>query len=362
MDRKTALKRMCDGVKEIDKDIMQASRDHWDQIAKPLDGLGVFEKIISRIAAVQGQVMPVISRRAVVIMCGDNGVVEEGVTQTGSHVTALVTENFAKGTASVSRMARQAGADVIPVDMGINGEIREFGVQNCKLGYGTGNIRVEPAMTEEQALEGILTGIRIAGQLKDGGYHLLAAGEMGIGNTTTAGAVASVLLGCAPEQTAGAGAGLSKEGIHRKRKVICEAIQRSRPDSEDAVRVLAELGGFDLVGLAGLFLGGAIYQIPVVVDGMIAATAALAAARICPAASEYMIASHMGKEPAHRLLMEALGLTPVIYGNMALGEGTGAVLLFPLLDMAYQVYQEPTTFDSIHIPAYRHFNGGKEFV
>ena len=238
-------------------------RCQWDSIAKPLNGLGEFENMICRIGAIQGTSQVRLGKRAVAVFCGDNGVTAEGVTQTDSSVTAVVTENFARGIASVNRMAALADVDVVPVDLGVAGEIREPGVQNCKIARGTGNIRREPAMTREQALAAIHEGIRLAGELHGSGYDILAAGEMGIGNTTTSGAIVSVMLGEPVEAVTGRGAGLSRAGLEQKIQVIRDAIALHRPDPEDPVQVLADLGGFDIAGITGFLLGGAIYRIPV---------------------------------------------------------------------------------------------------
>lgn len=346
---------LCKGVKPANQAAMEAAVRHWDGIAKPLNGLGRFEKMITKIAGIQGSSDVSLNRRAVVVLCADNGVVAEGVTQTDSSVTAIVTDNFAKGIASVNRMAAVAGADVLPVDMGVSGEIHEPGVRNCKIARGTANLRREPAMTREQALEAIHMGIGLAGELKDAGYDLLAVGEMGIGNTTTSSAVASVLLDQPVEAVTGRGAGLSGEGLKRKIQVIQEAIELHHPDRSDPLEVLANLGGFDIAGMCGLMLGGGIYHIPVVLDGMISVVAALLAQAFCPQVVDYLLPSHMGKEPACALAMEKLGLEPVVHGELALGEGTGAVMLFPLLAMAYEVYRENSTFGDIAVEAYEKF-------
>jgi len=338
-----------------DRQAVSASRNHWDNIAKPIYGLGIMEDLIVKIAGIQRKEQISLEKRAVIVMCSDNGVVAEGVTQTESHVTAVVTENFARGIASVNRMAAVAGAEVIPVDIGVAENLTEAGVRNCKIAYGTKNIAKEPAMSEEEAVRGIYTGIRLVEECKKNGYHLLATGEMGIGNTTTSSAMASVLLDLPVETVTGKGAGLSKEGVRHKVNVIETAIARQKPDRKDALSVLAGLGGFDIAGMTGVFLGGALYGIPVVIDGIISSVAALTAARLCPAAVHVMLASHMSNEPASVMIMKELGLEPVIYGRLALGEGTGAVMLFPLLDMAYQVYLENSTFETIQIDAYEHF-------
>ena len=349
------LKCLCRNVRPIDEDKKKASRDRWDGIAKPIGGLGLLEEMITKIAGITRQEDVCRERKGVVVFCADNGVVAEGVTQTDSSVTAVVTENFAKGTASVNRMASVAGADVIPVDMGVCGDVSEPGVRNCKIAGGTANLYKEPAMTREQALDGIHEGIRLAAEMKDMGYHILAVGEMGIGNTTTGSAVASVMLKEEPETVTGRGAGLSEKGLERKLQVIKEAIALHHPDKEDPLAVLAALGGFDIAGMCGLMLGGAIYHIPIVLDGMISVSAALLAQKLCPLVTDYLLASHVGREPACELGLKRLGLEPLIHGRLALGEGTGAVLLFPLLDMAEAVYRQNKTFEDIRIKAYERY-------
>lgn len=343
---------LCAQVRPLSEEAIEAAGRHWDGIAKPLNGLGRFEEILKQIAGIQRTEEISLERKAVVAFCADNGVVEEGVSQTDSSVTAIVTENFARGIASVNLMAGVAGAEVLPVDMGVAGELREPGIRNMKIAFGTKNFCREMAMTREQALEAIHNGIALAGELKDAGYDILAVGEMGIGNTTTSSAVASVMLGTDPELVTGKGAGLSDEGLARKIDVIRRGIALHHPDANDPVGVLASLGGFDLAGMTGLMLGGAISRIPVVLDGIISEVAGLLAAAICPEAVSYLIPSHLGKEPACKLIFDRLHLRPVLYADMALGEGTGAVMLFPLLDMAWEVYRENSTFDAIHVKAY----------
>ena len=349
------LEERLEQIRPVSSEAMEQARRRWSHVAKPLGSLGLLEDAVVKIAGIQGQERICTDGKALVIMCADNGVVAEGVTQTGQEVTAVVTENFAKGTASVNRMASVAGADVIPVDMGVCGDVSEPGVRNCKIAGGTANLYKEPAMTREQALDGIHEGIRLAAEMKDMGYHILAVGEMGIGNTTTGSAVASVMLKEEPETVTGRGAGLSEKGLERKLQVIKEAIALHHPDNEDPLAVLAALGGFDIAGMCGLMLGGAIYHIPIVLDGMISVSAALLAQKLCPLVTDYLLASHVGREPACELGLKRLGLEPLIHGRLALGEGTGAVLLFPLLDMAEAVYRQNKTFEDIRIKAYERY-------
>lgn len=229
-------------------------------------------------------------------------------------------------------------------------------VLNCRLMNGTRNFTKAPAMDRETAVRAVETGIEMVRCLKQQGYRIIATGEMGIGNTTTSSAVIAVLLGIDPEEVTGRGAGLSTEGLARKREVIRRGIDLWKPDRRDAVDVLSKVGGLDLAGLTGVFLGGALYRVPIVVDGLISSAAALAAKTICPAAAEYMLASHCSAEPAGELVLGALGLNPLLYGRLCLGEGTGAVTLFPLLDMAAAVYHQMSTFSQMDIEAYSPFD------
>lgn len=334
-----------------------ACRKRWDNLAKPLRGLGLLEEAVARMAAAMGTVKPRIDDRALVVMCADNGVVAEGVTQTGSDVTAVVTENFTKGATSACAMCRKAGCRVAPVDIGVARDLNGQGLVRHKIAYGTRNMVKEPAMTRAQAEEAILFGAQTAQKLAGEGVQILATGEMGIGNTTTSAAVASVLLGRPPAEMTGRGAGLDSAGLARKIQAIETAVALHRPQPADPVDVLSKVGGFDLAGLTGVFLGGALCHVPVIMDGFISVTAALCAVRLCPAVKGYLLASHVSKEPAARLLLDALELTPVITAELCLGEGTGAVALLPLLDMALAVYYDMPTFDGIGIDEYVDLTG-----
>lgn len=337
-------------IKPLDKNAMDVAAKRWDSIAKPLHSLGKMEKLVIQIAGITGNPDIKIQKRALVAMCADNGVVEEGVTQTGQEVTAIVAENFLSGDTSACVMGRQCGTKVIPVDIGMAVDTKVS--KELKVAYGTANMTKGPAMTRAQAVQALEAGIEMVRRLKEEGYGLLATGEMGIGNTTTSSAVASVLLDRSVEEMTGRGAGLSGDGLNRKINAIRKAIEVNQPDPKDAIGVLAKVGGFDIAGMAGMFLGGAALGVPVVIDGFISCVAALIAQRICPLAGEYMIASHVSKEPAACLILEALGKEAVIHGEMCLGEGSGAVALFPFLDMGIAVYDSMSTFEDIHVEQY----------
>ncbi len=327
----------------------------WNSIAKPLNSLGLLEKTITQIAGITGSHHIDISKRCAVILCADNGVVAEGISQAGSEITALVAKSLANAQTSVTVMAKAANTDVIPVDIGIAADISVKGLHSKKIAYGTQNMLHTPAMTTIEALQAIQVGIDLAAQLKQEGYRLIATGEMGIGNTTTSSAVASVLLQTPVEKVTGKGAGLSTEGLRHKIDVIRQALQKHKPNCHDPIDVLSKVGGLDIAGMTGLFLGGAIHRVPVVIDGFVSGVAAFLAAKICPAVQPYLIPSHMSKEPAAAMILEALQLKPLIHCGLCLGEGTGAVAVIPLLEMAANIYQTMSTFTQFQMEPYQPF-------
>ena len=343
------LKAAIQAVRPADADGIAKAEAHWNAIAKPLHGLGRLEDILSRMAGIAPLRRD--NKKCVAAFCADNGVVAQGVTQTGSEVTAIVAGNMLTGQASVCCMGRVAGADVVPVDAGMLTEVP--GMRSIKAARGTRDLSQVPAMTRQQCLSVLLAGMDLAGELAGQGYTLLAAGEMGIGNTTTSSAVAAALLERPAAEMTGRGAGLSDQGLEKKISVIGRAIALHRPDPADPVDVLAKVGGYDIAAMAGFYLGCALSRTPAVMDGFISAVAALAAVRLCPAVRDALTASHLSAEPGAGSVMEALGLTPVLKLGMALGEGTGAVSVMPLIDMALRVYFDMPSFDGIGIDAYQ---------
>jgi cobyrinic acid a,c-diamide synthase len=340
-------------VKRADPSFAESAKKRWASIAKPLGSLGVLEDDVCRIAAVQRTDRPDISNRALAVFCADNGIVEEGVTQTGQNVTAVVARNLCTGDTSVCKMARIAQCDVFPVDIGMATPVSHEKMTDFHIARGTKNFLKEQAMTRVEAEEAVKRGFEFALTLASKGYKILATGEMGIGNTTTSSAVVSVLLGVSPELVTGPGAGLSREGVDRKIEVIKKGIEIHHPDKTDAIDVIAKIGGFDIAGMAGFFIGGAVAHVPVIIDGLISAAAALAAVRMCPSCSDALIASHVSSEKAGRLLLDSLSLQPAVAAGMHLGEGTGCMTILPMLDMALAVYNQMATFDDIHIGGYK---------
>ena len=347
------MQEILNRIQPADKAVSTRAMERWNKIAKPLDGLGDLERAVASIAGMTGQVNYRIDKRAVAVFCADNGVVAEGVSQTGSEVTAIVAKNLCTHDTSVCKMAEVAHADIRPVDMGMLTDVDDPAMAVCRIARGTKDMLHGPAMSREEAERALRFGADFAQKLTDEGYKLFATGEMGIGNTTTSSAVASVLLGVGAAEMTGRGAGLSSAGLRHKIEVIDQSIALNRPDPQDPVDVLAKVGGFDIAGMAGFFLGCAACRRPVIIDGFISEVAALCAARIAPAARDYMLPSHLSNEPAARAVLDALGMTPFITAGMHLGEGTGAVALMPMLDMAYAVYFGMCTFEDIQIEDYQ---------
>lgn len=342
-------------IDPVNEELRQKIKDNWDHIAKPLDGLGRFEAYTAKIGAILGTEQLRLQKKAIIVMCADNGIVEEHVSQSGQEVTTIVTRFMGLQQTSVGKMAAVAKADVIPVDIGINGKEVMPGVLNRKVACGTKNFLKEPAMTKEQVLQAVQVGIQLVLDCKSQGYQLLGMGEMGIGNTTTSSALAAFLLGCQAQEVTGPGAGLSAQGLKHKVQVIQTALNQYQIPKQDVLGGLCTFGGLDIAGLVGVCIGGAIYHIPVVIDGVISAAAALTAERLCPGVRDYLIPSHQSKEPGMIKMMKELDLEPVIDAGLALGEGTGAVMMFSLLELALSLYEQQTTFQTISLKPYERF-------
>ncbi len=336
-------------ITSVDKKAEALCQKRWDSIAKPLHSLGKMEDYLVQTAGIIGDANVKFDKKALIVMCADNGVVAEGVTQSEQNVTAIVSENFLSDKATAAILCRQTGAEIFPIDIGIAVDTK---LENHKIAYGTRNMAKEPAMTREEAERAMEVGIQKVAELAGKGYKIIATGEMGIGNTTTSSALASYFLNEDVEKMTGRGAGLTSKALEKKIAVVRKAIEDYSPSFTDAVDALAALGGFDIAGLAGVFIGGVIYHIPIVMDGFISTTAALTATRICPECADYIMASHVSREPAAEKILAALGKEAALHCDMCLGEGTGAVTLFPILDLAVEIYEQMSTFEDIDIEAY----------
>ena len=309
--RDTFIQARLNGITPPDREAMEGARLHWDAIAKPLHGLGRLEDMVVRIAGAAGTPEVRLDRKGVAVFCADNGVVAEGVTQTGQEVTLAVARSMAAGRSSVCRMARVAGAEVLPGDVGMLAHEAVPGLRDrVVMEGGTRNMTRGPAMDRSAGEAALRAGLETAEELADRGIQLLAAGEMGSGHTTTTAVVAAALLGRSPEETVGRGAGLSDAGLVRKRRAVAAALAVNRPDPADPMDVLCKVGGLDIAAMTGFYLGCAFRKVPVLLDGAISCAAALCAVRLCPQAEKSLLASHRPAEPCGRLLLEALGLEP----------------------------------------------------
>ena len=344
-------------INRPDDEIRRLAKARWDTVAKPIDGLGDFEDIICTIAAIQRTITPRLNKKALIIMCADNGVVCEGVSQTGQEVTYDVAALMGERRSSVGIMTAGYPVDIYTYDVGINSANTPKGVIDRKICAGTADFVKECAMTAGQCMDAVNTGIDAVRMCSQNGYGIIATGEMGIGNTTTSTALLCAITGAAVEDVTGRGSGLTEEGMDNKIRVIKKGLDRytggvAVSSPAEAFEVLRCMGGLDIAALAGVFTGAALYGIPVVIDGLISAVAALMADTIVPGCRSYMIASHMGKEKGMQQVLDSLSLKPVIHADMALGEGTGAVLILPMLDMVSSLYLNGTTFEMTSIEKY----------
>lgn len=322
---------------------------YLDTLTKPPGSLGKLEELAAQLAGITCSLPLTMMKKAVVVMAADHGVCEEGVSAFPQEVTPQMVMNFLNGGAAINVLSRQAGADVICVDIGVNADLENEALISRKVRRGTGNIARGEAMSREEAIQAITHGIEIVAELVDKGYRLFATGEMGIGNTTPSAALLSVLAGIDVEQTVGRGTGVDNNGLKRKQETVKRAIEVNNPDASDPLDVLSKLGGLEIAGLVGVILGAAAHRCPVVIDGFIASIAALVAVRLAPLTRGYMIPSHVSHEGGHRLLLEQLGFEPMIDLKMRLGEGTGAALCFNLIDAAVLIMNEMATFDGAGI-------------
>jgi nicotinate-nucleotide--dimethylbenzimidazole phosphoribosyltransferase len=317
-----------------------------DAKTKPRRSLGRLEDLACQLASIGRTANPAMPMKAIVVMAADHGVTGEGVSAYPAEVTAQMVKNFASGGAAINVLARQAGVDIVVVDMGTRSPVGVDGVLDRRLGPGSANIARGPAMPRDTAIRALEAGINIANELADRDIGLIGLGDMGIGNTTTSSAVTAALTGLPPAEVTGRGTGIDDAARSRKIRVIEQALAVNRPSSADPIDVLAKVGGFEIGGLAGVALGAAARQIPVVMDGFITAAATLIAARLCPALRGYLIASHRSVEPGHAAILRELQLEPLLDLKMRLGEGTGAALALHLIDASLRLLREMATFDS----------------
>ena len=339
-----------------DKNAYKAVKDHWDKVSKPLDAMGDFEDIICRIGSIQGLENPKVSKNIILTFCSDNGIVDEGVSQCDRSITALCSKDIADGKKSVNVMAKANNIDVLAIDVGIEKKVDTPNIRDCNIRRCSRNFLKERAMTEEETKKAIKVGLDLVRECRKKGYDLIGIGEMGIGNTTTSSAVAAALLMLPASEVTGKGAGLSGEGLIRKVSVVREAIDKYDLYGAGTLEVLSAVGGYDIAAMAGVCIGGAVYKMPIVLDGVISNVAALVAERLLRGTREYLIASHKSGEDWAEVILKELNLKPVIDAKMALGEGTGAVMMISLIKTAYEVFSSCSDFETVGMEAYTHFD------
>jgi nicotinate-nucleotide--dimethylbenzimidazole phosphoribosyltransferase len=348
------LEQKLSMIPPLDECARSRTQKRLDSMAKPLGSLGKFEDLFLQISALTGTDDIRFKQKELYVFCADNGIVEEGVTQSPQEVTALLCRNLVAGNTCVSRMAKRSNTTIFPVDVGLACLEKIPGMLDYRVADGTKNFMHQPAMTNEECLMAIEVGIKLAKDAKRRGVSILATGELGIGNTTTSSAVSCALLGRSPVVMTGRGAGLSSEGLRRKIEVITSALERYSLEPNDPLYILQTVGGFDLAAMVGLFLGARLVQIPVLMDGLISCTAALVAVRMCPACADALIPSHGSAEPASEAILCALGKSPILQAEMRVGEGTGCMAMLLLLEMMEDLYQNMSSFEDIHLKAYEH--------
>jgi len=351
------IQKLLENIEPINQDFIRVVQQHLNQLTKPPESLGKLEQLAKQLAGITEQKLPVFKQKAVLVMAGDHGVCDEGISQYPQEVTAQMIANFVCGGAAVNVLARQVGADVFCVDIGSKSSYTHKDLLSRKVKYGTGNICKDPAMTEDEAISAISVGIDLVSELVEHGYSCFATGEMGIGNTTVSSALLCVMLEQTPEHLVGYGTGIDKDKKIHKQSVVERAVNRYRAcrlyEREDrfrfSIELLSQLGGLEIAGLVGVILGAAHHKCPVVIDGFISTAAAVIASHLSPHCSQYMIPSHLSKEKGHRNALSFLKMEPLLQMDMRLGEGTGAVLCFPLLDASIAIVREMATFESAGI-------------
>jgi len=341
------LEKTISRIDDLHRDMMDEAQMRLNSLLKPPGSLGKLEDIALQLAGITGKIHNSINRKCIIVMAADNGIVNEGVTSFPKEVSLLVTETMVNGISGVAVLARHAKSDLKVVDLGIDGEINADGLINRKIRRSTSSFLNGPAMSREEAVRAIETGIEIAETAIKEGADVLGTGEVGIGNTTTSSAMLYAFTGTDLDLIVGRGAGLSDEGLMRKKDVIRQGVAFNKPDPSDPIDVLSKVGGFDIAGLTGVYLAAAAARVPVVIDGFISGVAAVTALKLSHAAKNFMFASHCSVEPGALKVAELLGLSPMLDMNMRLGEGTGCALAFNIMEAAVIIMNEMGTFADI---------------
>ncbi len=339
------LAALAERISPLDVQAMRTARARHEQLTKPSGSLGHLEDLAVQIAGITGHGLLRLGRKAVIVLAADHGVAVEGVSAYPQSVTAQMVRCFLEGGAAINVLAHRVGARVVVADLGVAADLPyQTGLIRKRIARGTRNMAEGPAMTRDQAMAAVVAGAEIVDAEVERGLDLVGTGEMGIGNTTASSALAAVLLGQPAVAVTGRGTGIDDRAWLRKVAVIDGAIAVNRPDPADPLDVLSKVGGYEIAGLVGVILGAAGHRVPVVLDGFISGAAALVAAKLCPRVRGYLIAGHRSTEVGHRLILDHLGLTPLLDLGLHLGEGTGAALAMHLIDDALAIQDKMATF------------------
>jgi nicotinate-nucleotide--dimethylbenzimidazole phosphoribosyltransferase len=339
------LENLISNIKPLDQSAMEIASARQDDLTKPRGSLGKLEQISIQVAGITMNPRPRIEYKVVTVMAGDHGVVVEGVSAYPSEVTPQMVSNFLRGGAAINVLARQVGARVVTVDMGVALEMMPHpNLIDKKVAPGTGNIAKGPAMSKKQALQAIWAGVEVVDTELEKGLDILATGDMGIGNTTPSAAIAVALTGYSATEIVGRGTGVDDDGLHRKTNAVAQSVEINLPDPNDGLDVLSKLGGFEIAGLVGAILAATANRKPVVIDGYISTAAAMVAVSLAPQVRNYLISAHRSLELGHQIMLEWLGLEPLLDLQMRLGEGTGAVLAISIVEAACRTLDEMATF------------------
>jgi nicotinate-nucleotide--dimethylbenzimidazole phosphoribosyltransferase len=345
------LKSTLSKITDLNLESMKRSRTRIDNLVKPVGSLGRLEDLAVQISGITGELFPDLSNKAIIVMASDNGVCEEGVAAAPQMVTRIQTINIANGVSGLGPLAKKSGADLVVVDIGIMSDIEHDSVVNRKIRYGTDSIAKGPAMSYDEAVKAIETGIQITENEIKSGRRMIGTGEMGIGNTTSSTALLSALTGIDPQSITGVGANLPLDKLDMKISVIRQAISVNNPDKSDPIDCLAKVGGLDIAGMTGIILACGANKVPCVIDGYISTISAILACRLSPICKDYIISSHHSLEKGAKVAIECLGINPMLYMDMRLGEGSGAALAFHIVESAVWMNRDMITFEESGINA-----------
>lgn len=343
------LKKTLSAIEGKNEEAVKKAWVSIDDLAKPIGSLGELEKIIAKMAGITGKTHNRIHKKNIVIMCSDNGIWNENLSSCPKELTVTITKNFVRGITGVCVLGDFFKSDRTVVDIGVDYDFKDPGIINRKVAYGTKDMTVEPAMTREECVKAIEVGIEIVDELVKKGYDMFGTGEMGVCNTATSSAVLSVLRDLPVDISVGKGSGVTDRQFDAKKKAVQRAIDINKPDSDDPIDTMSKVGGFDIAGICGCFLGAAKNRVPIVIDGFISSVAALCAFRLNNKVVDYLFASHLSAEPAVKYVMEELGLTPMLNLGMRLGEGSGCPMAFGIIEAALYVMDNMGSFSEANV-------------